>query len=216
MVKVGYLPDISKNFGYFRNMAINYLNQKNWDGARSGLYNLNECLGTEYMVSISNRDYTEMVKETSTYQCNFCTMMIEKTYKKGTEDEYTKEIEVPTEIPTHQVKVFKRRLSDIRRFLTKKDTEECWKCPRCGEINTMRTTKRIIATKAKPYFLKVIPMPPIHGPGLDLDFQKNFKAWFWNAMEEVTYQEYLYRIEWSAQNNGEPMQSSWQDEGDRS
>ena len=85
MPKVGYLPDISKNFGYFRNIAIDFLIRENYEGARSGIFNLNECLGIDYMVSVDDREYKTQMKEHSFYQCNFCTMTITKLTNKGTD-----------------------------------------------------------------------------------------------------------------------------------
>ena len=36
----GYLPNIAQNFGYYKNLAINSLQRKEFDGARSALMNL--------------------------------------------------------------------------------------------------------------------------------------------------------------------------------
>ncbi|MBT4325875.1 MAG: hypothetical protein HOD60_03060 [Candidatus Nitrosopelagicus sp.] len=214
MVKVGYLPDISKNFGYFRNMAIDYLNRHNWDGARSGVFNLNECLGIDYMVSINDREYTEQMKESSVYQCSHCTMIETKTINKNTEDEYEKKITVQTEIPTHEVTPFEMRLSDIHQLLLNQKTETVWICSKCNEINKMRETRKIVGERAKPFFLKVIAMPPVKQMGLDRQFPTKFKSWFWNAMEEITYQEYLYRTEYTHQ-NGQEMEENYRDNGDQ-
>ena len=214
MVKVGWLPDVSKNFGYFRNIAIDYLNRGNWAGARSGVFNLNECLGIDYMVSIDDRMYQAQMKETSVYQCNHCTIIQTKTINKNTEDEYEKEIQIKTEIPTHEVEVFEMRLNDILQLLLNQKTEKVWICPRCNKTNKMIETKKILSERAKPFFLKVIPMPPVRQMGLDRQFPRKFTAWFWNAIEEITYQEYLYRTEYVHQ-NGQDMEENYRDKGDK-
>ena len=214
MVKVGYLPDISKNFGYFRNIAIDYLNRHNWDGARSGVYNLNECLGNDYMISLDDIAYQDQVKQHSFFQCNHCTITETKTINKDTENEYEKEIQVQTEIPIQDVDIFEEHLDEVHQLLLHKKTDTVWICPKCKEVNPIRKTRKIIAEKAKPFFLKVIPMPPVEQIGLDRGFPKKFTAWFWNAMEEITYQEYLYRTEYTHQ-NGQEMEENYKDKGDQ-
>ena len=195
-------------------MAIDYLNRHNWDGARSGVFNLNECLGIDYMVSIDDRTYEEQMKVSTVYQCNHCTMIETKTINKNTEDEYEKEITVQTEIPVHKVKPFEIQLDEIKQLLLNQKTERVWECPKCSETNRMRVTRKIVGERAKPFFLKVIAMPPVKQMGLDRQFPTKFKSWFWNAMEEITYQEYLYRTEYTHQ-NGQEMEENYRDNGDQ-
>ena len=211
MVKVGYLPDISKNFGYFRNQAIDFLNRNNWEGAKSCIISLDECLGDEYVVEIDDIKYKEKIKQNSFYVCNNCTSTITKIINKGTEDEYSKEITIPSEILTSEVKVFDLMLSPVVQILVKAKSEKVWVCPKCDFTNPMRKTKKYSDVRQQPEHLKVIPMPPIERRGLDRIFSHNFKVWFWNAMEEITWQEYLYRTEYTSQHDGQDMQSNWKE-----
>ncbi len=119
MGKVGFLPDISHNFGYFKNLAVNNLQRKDYAGATGAMYNLNGCLGEEYLVSISNKEYDNKIKETLTYQCNHCTTTEEKIIHKGEDNEYTKEIQVPTEIPSYEIEVFNGIVSLVQQVIIK-------------------------------------------------------------------------------------------------
>ena len=102
----GYLPNIAQNFGYYKNLAINCLQRKEFDGARSALMNLNTSLGNDYLVNISTEQYEDAVKTQLMFQCSGCFQTEKKIINEGEDDEYTKEIQVPSEIPDEQVKVF--------------------------------------------------------------------------------------------------------------
>jgi hypothetical protein len=216
MTVVGYLPDISKNFGYFRNEAINFLNRDNYSGARSCIISLDECLGDEYIVEIDNIKYEEKVKQNSFYVCNHCESTTSKVINKGTEDEYTKEITIPTEVLTSETIVYDKMLSQVVSVLMKgQKTERCWDCPKCEKVNPMRKTKKYSDQRQLPDHLKVIPYPPIRQQGLDRQFPQKFKNWFWLAMEEITWQEYLYRTEYASQHDGQDMVSNYHNEGQK-
>ena len=52
--KSGYLPDISSAFSFWRAYAVNRLDQKDYNGATSGLYNINSLLTENYIISIDS------------------------------------------------------------------------------------------------------------------------------------------------------------------
>jgi hypothetical protein len=212
--RVGFLPDISHNFGYFKNLAVNSLQRKDFAGARASLFNLNGCLGDEYLVTINTQLYEQALKDQSTYQCNHCTTTQEKIVNEGDENEHTKEIQVPTEIPTREVKVFPVSLNNVQQFLAQSKTKLIWTCPKCDQDNNMKDTQKILAEREKPYFLKVVPDSPYRVMGLDRQFPDKLEKWFWNFFEEINWQEVLYRKEYVSQHDGDDMEA-YKDKGDR-
>ena len=207
MGKSGYLPDISYNFGFYRTLAVNSLQRKDYGGARSSLFNLNGCLGEEYLVSINSEWHEQACKDQSVYLCNHCTMSVEKIVNKGEENEYTKEIQIPTEISKSNVKVFDLTLPFFESVLLKSKSEKAWLCPVCKKVNKMKSTKKVISEKERPYFLKVIPECPIRPMGIDRLFVTKFEGWFWNFLEEINWQEVFYRKEYISQ-HGQDMDIS--------
>ncbi len=212
--RVGFLPDISHNFGYFKNLAVNYLQRKDFAGARASLFNLNGCLGDEYLVAINTQLYEQALKDQSTYQCNHCTTTQTKIVNEGDDNEHTKEIEVPTEIPIREVKVFPLTLSYVQQVLSESQTKLIWTCPKCDQDNNMKDTRKILAEREKPYFLKVVPDSPYRVFGLDRQFPDKLEKWFWNFFEEINWQEVLYRKEYVSQHDGEDMEA-YKDKGGR-
>lgn len=220
MGKSGWLPNISENFSFFKNLAINDLQRKDYEGATSGLCNLNECLGEDYLVSISTALYHKTIDQEIVYLCNHCTMTIDKIVNQGEEDEKTTQIEVPTEIPLSQVKIVKLPLSTLNQILEKSKTEDVWYCPKCKKRNSLKTTDDIIPVKENPFCVQVVPDPPRVGYGIStrLGFHEGYVKWFNNFLQEITWQEVLYRKEYQNQ-HGFDMgddQDVFKDKGDKS
>ena len=208
----GWLPNIAQNFGYYKNLAINCLQRKDYDGARSALMNLNTSLGNDYLVNISTEQYEDAVKTQLMYQCSNCFQTEKKIINEGEDDEYVKEIQIPSEIPDNQVKVFDMVLPLIASVIQNSLTEKVWFCPKCDYKNHMATTVKLLSERQKPYYLKVVPDSPVSRRGLDREFPFRFGQWFYNFLEEITAQEVLYRKEYVAQ-HGEEM-PTFQDKGD--
>ena len=208
----GWLPNIAQNFGYYKNLAINCLQRKDYDGARSALMNLNTSLGNDYLVNISTEQYEDAVKTQLMYQCSNCFQTEKKIINEGEDDEYVKEVQIPSEIPDNQVKVFDMILPLIASVVQNNKTERVWFCPKCDYKNHMATTVKLLSERQKPYYLKVVPDSPVSRRGLDREFPFRFGQWFYNFLEEITAQEVLYRKEYVAQ-HGEEM-PTFQDKGD--
>ena len=209
----GYLPNIAQNFGYYKNLAINSLQRKDYDGARSALMNLNTSLGNDYLVNISTEQYEDAIKTQLMYQCSNCFQTEKKIINEGEDDEYTKEIQVPSEIPDKEVEVFDMILPLIASVVQNAKTQRVWFCPKCNYENHMATTAKIMAERQKPYYLKIVPDSPVSKRGLDRDFPFKFGLWFYNFLEEITAQEVLYRKEYVSQ-HGEDM-PTFKDTGDK-
>jgi hypothetical protein len=86
-------------------------------------------------------------------------------------------------------------------------TELVWYCPICKEENKVRETRKIVPLRERPFFLKVVPECPVRGDGISnrMGFDELFNNWFQNLLEEINWQEVLYRKEYVAQHEGEDM-----------
>lgn len=218
MGKSGWLPNISENFSFFKNLAINNLQRKDYEGATSALCNLNECLGEEYLVSISTALYHKTVDKETLYLCNHCTMMRDRIVNEGQEDEKTVQDEVPTEIPVSQVKIVTLILSTLNQVLLGDKTENVWYCPKCKQQNCLRETDDIPFIKENPFCVQVVWNPPEVGFGVStrLGFHQKYEKWFNNFLQEITWQEVLYRKEYQNQHGFDMEdQDVYKDKGDK-
>jgi hypothetical protein len=211
------LPNITEEFNFHKREALAALQRQDYQRATSAIKTLNECLGEDYMIEISTSKYDDELKTNTTYQCNFCTMDSEVTVNKGDEDEKTKTIQVPTEIPVKDIRKYKVKLNDAQSFFLKSKTKECWTCSSCSKQNDMRKTVRVVPKRQQPFFLKVVSDPPVRTSGIASrrPYRKLYNNWFNNFMEEITWSMVLYRTEWKSQNDGEEM-GGYQDKGDGS
>jgi len=217
ITKAGFLPNISENFGYFRQLAINQMEKKQFVSASSSLYNLNACLGEDYLVTISTIKHNQAVKDRSAYQCNYCTMSLKKIINQGEENEHTKEIQVPNEIPISKIKIFDMIIPLVDSIVCGNKTMKIWMCPECGKENNMMDTKKIVPQNVDPFFLKVVPNSPIKLTGISnrLGFNEKFQNWFNNFLEEINWQEVLYRKEYKNQHGFDMEESDFKDKGDQ-
>ena len=117
MGKSGYLPDVSSQFSFWREYAVNSLREDSYESAQAGLYNLNHCLTDEYLVRISTNDYEELVSDRTVFQCDHCTMQQTEIINKGQEDEKIKVTTVPTEIHYTRMKIFETNCSAVDQLL---------------------------------------------------------------------------------------------------
>jgi hypothetical protein len=207
MGKSGWLPDVSSNFFFYRTLAINSLQKRDYNSAAAALYDLNGCLGEDYLITINTETYNQAMANQEVYICNHCTMDQNKTINKGEENEYVKVVQVPRELPTNTVKILSVISPFIESVLTGSDTELVWYCPVCKEENKVRETRKIVPLRERPFFLKVVPECPVRGDGISnrMGFDELFNNWFQNLLEEINWQEVLYRKEYVAQHEGEDM-----------
>lgn len=217
ITKAGFLPNISENFGYFRQLAINQMEKQQHVSAASSLYNLNSCLGEEYLVTISTAKYNQSVKDESSYRCNHCTMPFKKIINKGEENESTKEIQIPSEILVSEVRVFELIIPLVESILKGNNMTKVWICPKCNKENYMDNTIQIIPQNVNPYFRKIIWDSPrrLSGIGNRFGFNEKFQVWFDTFLQEINWQEVLYRKEYKNQHGFDMEESDFKDKGDQ-
>lgn len=215
MGKSGYLPDISYNFGFYRTLAVNSVQKKDWIGAESGLYNLNGCLGDEYLVAISTKKYEEIMSDKAVYQCGSCTTEISEKVVDDEDNETTVKRKIPTEIPRAIINIIDIVIPIIDQVIQKCATMRIWICPECKAENQIEKTVQIVPETQKPYCIGVVPNSPHKELGIAnrLGFKEVFDKWFWNFLEEINWKEVAYRKEYMAQNDGQDMEV-YKDKGD--
>jgi len=216
MGKSGWLPDISANFFFYRTLAINSVQKRDYNSAASALYDLNGCLGEDYLITINTEAYNQAMANQEVYQCNHCTMDYTWIVNKGEENEKEKTKQVPAEIPTNQVDILTVVSPFIDSVLTGSPTELVWYCPICHAENKIRETKKIVPLRERPFFLKIVPECPVRGDGISnrMGFDESFNNWFHNFLEEINWQEVCYRKEYVSQHDGEDMDTGRQGGGD--
>ncbi|MBC8501709.1 MAG: hypothetical protein H8D35_01110 [Nitrosopumilus sp.] len=185
MGKSGYLPDISSAFAFWRSYAVNCFDHKNYNGATSGLHNINSLLTEDYIISVDTNKYNTQTAENIFYHCGLC----------------------GKEIQSSNVKVSDILLTPEEQIISGKKTIKKWRCVVCGKWVALHRTSIIKTRNESPYYRRVVPECPTHTVGLAdrLNFPPMFGVWFYNFLEELQHALALYRIEYIAQ-NGEDMQ----------
>ena len=178
---------------------------------------MNGCLGEDYLITINTETYNQAMADQEVYVCNHCTMDQTKIVNKGEDNEHEKTIQVPRELPTNTVKILSVISPFIESILTGSITELVWYCPICEGENKVRETRKIVPVRQRPFFLKLVPECPVRGDGISnrMGFDELFNNWFQNLLEEINWQEVLYRKEYRNQNDGEDMDSGGSSGGDK-
>ena len=97
------------------------------------------------------------------------------------------------------------------------ERKKVWMCKFCNKTQEIDKTNKIVPERANPFCIKIVWDCPIRDVGITNKFgyHEKFSAWFWNFLEEINWQEVLYRKEYKNQNDGEDM-DSYKDKGDES
>ncbi len=216
MGKAGYLPDISSTFNFFRAYAVNALAREDYTEAAAGLYSINSSLDEKYIININDAEFKEQMAESKFYNCNFCTMEIEKVVNKGEEDECTKKESIQIRISSSKIQIFDWEPPGFLSVMTGHEKIKAWRCSGCQEINPLVSTNIIHVKNTKPFFRSVIANPPRQGIGITtrLTFRSDFKRWFFDFLDQLNHTLKNYRIDFAAQ-HGSDMDPTYQDKGDK-
>jgi len=79
-------------------------------------------------------------------------MPFTKIINEGEENQYTKEIQIPTEISTSKVKFFDIVIPIISQVIQKCATMRIWICPECNSENKKDETKLYVPQNVNPFF----------------------------------------------------------------
>jgi hypothetical protein len=215
MGKAGYLPDISGRFSQWTGHAIRSLASRDYDNAIGALNNMNALLDEEHRITVSTQVYNEKVMAEKFFQCNYCTMLINEVVNKGDEHEHTQKVKVPTEVNYADIHIFSLRGSYVQTVLLNTKDSKVWRCPTCKNLNKLINTMIIESVRERPFYIRVIPDPPVRTISNRIGFDRLFKRYFNNYFEELENALMNYRVEYIKE-HGEDMADLNFDKGDKS
>lgn len=219
MPKSGWLPDVSSVFAYWRTKYIEAMNSKSWDEASLSLHNMNGALDTDYRLPISDEEWNKQNDGYVVWKCNECTTTQKKVMNEGEDNEYIKEIQVPTTSRREDIKVFEERSSQVVQILSGEKTRKMWTCPKCGNVDSVKHVKSEMIRYQTPHFRGCIysePQRPL--TGLERrrgEYPQYMRKWARNYSMELEHRLAVYRLEYIKQNGHDMEDSGYQDKGDK-
>lgn len=217
MPRSGYLPDVSGVFGSWRDVYKKALSSGNWDDASLALHNMNGALDDEYRLPINSEMWEKKKDAYVVWKCNNCTTIETKIINKGEEDEYTKEIEVPTCSKHEDIRTYTQQCDPILKLLVGTETREMWVCPKCNHADAVSNVETQLRKHKSPHYRGCIydePTKPLTGLAQRRGgYPARMEAWCRNYSIELEHQLAIYRLEYVQQHDGEDMADSYHDKG---
>lgn len=178
------LPDINTALIKHRNDSINGFVQKNYALVKVSLASMNALLPDPYKIEVNTEKYNDLIESKDFIFCDFCK-----------EDFVRKTIEV-----------WEMDYTDIEQALLQERSRKVWMCPKCHKLENLIGSKFTTEKLQAPYFLKIIPSPPIRlGLRNRYTFDHEFGAWFEIAMSEIESQIGIYRGDYQAQQSSDGL-----------
>lgn len=216
--KAGVLPDLSTTFVFWRKKYIDGLEANKWDQMTLGLTNMNGTLEIDYRLPISTEEWN-MQQDVIVWKCDNCTTTETKIINEGDDDQYTKEIEVPTISKRKDIRTFVEYCSSQIIFLSGKKKRKMWICPKCENVSSVDLVKSALMKFKQPNFRSCIyeqPQRPLTGlkrrRGL---YPEEMRVWGTHYSEELEHKLALYRMEYISQHGHDMQDSDYKDEGDK-
>jgi hypothetical protein len=217
MAKSGYLPDLSGVFTSWRDVYKKALTSGNWKDASLALHNMNGALDEDYRLPISSEMWKNNVEGFIVWRCKNCTTTEKKTINKGDDDEYEKEIEVPTTSKRSEIRIFQRRNNTVVSFLAEEEITKMWECPKCLSSDSVKNAEQENQTYPSPHYRGCIydePSRPLTGLAMRRGaYPRSMEAWCRNYSIELEHQLAVYRIEYIRQNGHDMEDSGYKDDG---
>lgn len=182
---------IDMNSGWYKHKTeLNEgLRTRDYLAAEGALDSLNALLPDEYRVIIDTDEFKRRTRGNVIAFCNHCKSKYEDPKDKKTM------VESPTRIDIDRVEKQQLLLPAFDQMLYGKEYDTFWVCPNCNKDNKLSETKFKKSAMQKPYYLKVVPEPPIHRPGLDdrTNFHYKFEKWARAFLTELNAQARQFR-----------------------
>lgn len=137
-----------------------------------------------YKVKINTEKYNEMVAENKVITC-----------KCGEVTQYD------------QIKIEKLLLATTTAFISQKEYEKYWKCPKCQNYNQFDRNSVKIRKYQMPFYTGFMPEAPTKKPGISdrRKYVKEFKNWYAIAIDELESKIGKYRADYIAQLEGDEI-----------
>lgn len=167
------LPDINTAFIMYRREVIVSLKNQNWDNCFGALYALNGLLPEDYRIQISSKQFEEKTDLDIKLKCPKC----------DAETEYKK------------VKVFPLLIVGVEGMIVDCPEEKVWTCTGCKQNIRVKHTPMVQPKLQDPYFIKLVPKPPMRQEGLHSrsTFDKKIAQWVWSFLYELESQMAQFR-----------------------
>ena len=216
--KAGVLPDLTSTFSYWRKQKDDALKSGDWDTMSLALNHMNGALEIDYRVPTDNVLWNQQKDDYIDWKCNSCTTTETKVINKGEDNEYIKEVEVPTCSELHEVKIFEEQCSEILVLLTESKTRKMWECPKCNNVSSVKSVESQLRKYPRPHYRVCIynePKRPLTGLQRRRGtYPKEMRIWGRNYSLELERQLAVYRIEYIKQNGHDMEDSGYKDKGD--
>lgn len=216
MGRSGYLPDLSGVFTTWRDAYRKAMISKDWDTASLALHNMNGALDVDYRLPSSTKLWEEKREDFIIWKCGNCTTTETKTINKGEEDEYTKDVQVPTCSEFKDIRIYNQRCDLITETLTGKKSIEMWDCPKCKQPATVAQSQKEKREYSRPFYKTCIYDEPIKPNGGIIAshgvYPAKMSAWCRHYSIELEHQLAIYRLEYIAK-MGHDMEDGYKDDG---
>jgi len=135
----------------------------------------------KYRVRISDIEYEKLTAIQSEAMCNKC----------ETCTDYTK------------IHVFDLVIPLVDQILSGSITSKVWACPKCNEPNLIQETNILENHLQEPYYLGVVPKPPLRKEGLQDrgKYDRKVTAWAWNFIAELEEKSTQFREDYKDNKN---------------
>ena len=217
MARSGYLPDLSGVFTTWRDSYRKAMVSEDWDNASLSLHNMNGALDVDYRIPISSPMWEEKREDYIIWKCNNCTTTETKTINKGEDDEYTKEIELPTCSEFKDIRIYDERCDLTTEILTGKKSIEMWDCPKCKQSATVSQSKKEMMKYPRPHYRSCIydePIKPNGGIAIRHGvYPTQMEIWCRNYSIELEHQLAVYRLEYISKMGHDMEDSGYKDDG---
>lgn len=153
---------------------------------------LNAILPDDYRVRIDTKEYDDAVRGALSAFCNYC----ETDYPDPADK--TKTVSLPTK---HDAARIVRRtvlLSPELQMITGRKFDTFWRCDTCGRDNLLGGTTFRRTVLRKPFYLKVVPEPPLNAGGIagKTDFHHKFESWARGFLAELNAEARRFRADY--------------------
>ena len=219
MGKAGILPDLTSTFSYWRKRKDDSLKSGDWDTMALALRYMNGALDLEYRIPMSTELWNEQKDGYQMWKCFSCTTTETKTINKGEDNEYTKEVQVPTCSKRKDVEKFVEKCSGLTAFLSESKTRKMWICPKCKNVSSVKLVESQLMKHKQPHYRGCIydePTRPLTGLMLRHGiYPKGMRMWGEAYSIELEHQLALYRQEYLNKYGVDIDDNGYKDEGDK-
>lgn len=217
--KAGFLPDATSTFAYWRKIKDDAIFTGDFDKASFALHHMNGALPLEYRIQTNDELWNNQKDHYIVWKCNNCTTTEQKTINEGADDQYIKDVEVPTTSERKDIRIYEENCSQYVAILLGKSKRDMWVCPKCKNVASVDSKETQLRRHDLPHYRDCIYSEP-QRPFTGLErrrgiYPKMMRIWGTKFSIELERKLVLYRIEYAPAEAMEAMESGYKDTGDK-